>query len=117
MLFWLACEDLKEEINKGAIEEKAHSIYEDYISILSPKEVRGLHASMSHQTVCRTILLLQTASFREKLLSVDLIGFHDGAHGCSALWNLWVRSSKTLISRMNSEKERGPGTVLDCVEV
>ncbi|XP_047217748.1 regulator of G-protein signaling 19 isoform X1 [Girardinichthys multiradiatus] len=39
MLFWLACEDLKQEINKSAIEEKARSIYEDYISILSPKEV------------------------------------------------------------------------------
>lgn len=41
MLFWLACEDLKQEINKNAIEEKARSIYEDYISILSPKEVGG----------------------------------------------------------------------------
>ncbi|XP_076734133.1 regulator of G-protein signaling 19 isoform X2 [Maylandia zebra] len=39
MLFWLACEDLKQEMNKSAIEEKARSIYEDYISILSPKEV------------------------------------------------------------------------------
>ncbi|KAG8003017.1 Regulator of G-protein signaling 17, partial [Nibea albiflora] len=39
MLFWLACEDLKQEINKSTIEEKARSIYEDYISILSPKEV------------------------------------------------------------------------------
>uniref|UniRef100_A0A667Y2M5 Regulator of G-protein signaling 20 n=1 Tax=Myripristis murdjan TaxID=586833 RepID=A0A667Y2M5_9TELE len=39
MLFWLACEDLKQEINKSSIEEKARSIYEDYISILSPKEV------------------------------------------------------------------------------
>lgn len=39
MLFWLACEDLKQEINKSAVEEKARSIYEDYISILSPKEV------------------------------------------------------------------------------
>ncbi len=44
MLFWLACEDLKQEINKSAIEEKARSIYEDYISILSPKEVRELSA-------------------------------------------------------------------------
>ncbi|XP_010792586.1 regulator of G-protein signaling 20 [Notothenia coriiceps] len=42
MLFWLACEDLKQEINKNAIEEKARSIYEDYISILSPKEVGKL---------------------------------------------------------------------------
>ncbi|XP_028849621.1 regulator of G-protein signaling 19 isoform X3 [Denticeps clupeoides] len=39
MLFWLACEDLKKELNKSAIEEKARMIYEDYISILSPKEV------------------------------------------------------------------------------
>nr|XP_019965074.1 PREDICTED: regulator of G-protein signaling 17-like [Paralichthys olivaceus] len=39
MLFWLACEDLKQEVNKSSIEEKARSIYEDYISILSPKEV------------------------------------------------------------------------------
>ncbi|KAG7472335.1 hypothetical protein MATL_G00107770 [Megalops atlanticus] len=39
MLFWLACEDLKKEINKSVIEEKARLIYEDYISILSPKEV------------------------------------------------------------------------------
>ncbi|XP_037658830.1 regulator of G-protein signaling 20 isoform X2 [Choloepus didactylus] len=39
MLFWLACEELKKEANKGIIEEKARIIYEDYISILSPKEV------------------------------------------------------------------------------
>lgn len=39
MLFWMACEDLKKESNKSIIEEKARLIYEDYISILSPKEV------------------------------------------------------------------------------
>ncbi|XP_076780546.1 regulator of G-protein signaling 20 isoform X1 [Arvicanthis niloticus] len=39
MLFWMACEELKREANKSAIEEKARIIYEDYISILSPKEV------------------------------------------------------------------------------
>ncbi|XP_023440791.2 LOW QUALITY PROTEIN: regulator of G-protein signaling 20 [Dasypus novemcinctus] len=39
MLFWMACEELKKEANKGMIEEKARIIYEDYISILSPKEV------------------------------------------------------------------------------
>ncbi|XP_035236766.1 regulator of G-protein signaling 19 isoform X3 [Anguilla anguilla] len=39
MLFWLACEDLKKELNKSVVEEKARLIYEDYISILSPKEV------------------------------------------------------------------------------
>ncbi|XP_067409876.1 regulator of G-protein signaling 20 isoform X1 [Emydura macquarii macquarii] len=39
MLFWMACEELKQESNKNVIEEKARLIYEDYISILSPKEV------------------------------------------------------------------------------
>uniref|UniRef100_A0A452SKJ2 Regulator of G-protein signaling 20 n=1 Tax=Ursus americanus TaxID=9643 RepID=A0A452SKJ2_URSAM len=39
MLFWMACEELKKEANKTIIEEKARIIYEDYISILSPKEV------------------------------------------------------------------------------
>ncbi|XP_038839791.1 regulator of G-protein signaling 20-like, partial [Salvelinus namaycush] len=38
MLFWLACEDLKQEMNKNTVEEKARMIYEDYISVLSPKE-------------------------------------------------------------------------------
>ncbi|KAH0509448.1 Regulator of G-protein signaling 17 [Microtus ochrogaster] len=38
LLFWLACEDLKKEQNKKVVEEKARIIYEDYISILSPKE-------------------------------------------------------------------------------
>ncbi|XP_036403036.1 regulator of G-protein signaling 17 isoform X2 [Megalops cyprinoides] len=39
LLFWLACEELKKETNPTAIEEKARIIYEDYVSILSPKEV------------------------------------------------------------------------------
>ncbi|XP_019585386.1 regulator of G-protein signaling 20 isoform X1 [Rhinolophus sinicus] len=39
MLFWMACEELKKEANKNIIEEKARIIYEEYISILSPKEV------------------------------------------------------------------------------
>ncbi|KYM97510.1 Regulator of G-protein signaling 20 [Cyphomyrmex costatus] len=37
--FWLACEQLKRENNPETIEEKARYIYDDYISILSPKEV------------------------------------------------------------------------------
>lgn len=40
LLFWLACEDLKKEQNKRVVEEKARMIYDDYISILSPKEVK-----------------------------------------------------------------------------
>ncbi|EFO85390.1 hypothetical protein GCK72_022341 [Caenorhabditis remanei] len=39
ILFWQACEELKREKNVEKIEEKARIIYEDFISILSPKEV------------------------------------------------------------------------------
>lgn len=39
IMFWLACEELKRETDPDAVEEKARFIYEDYISILSPKEV------------------------------------------------------------------------------
>ena len=45
MLFWLACEELKQEQNPEGVEEKARLIYEDYISILSPKEVSKEHPS------------------------------------------------------------------------
>lgn len=39
LLFWLACEDLKKETSAALVDEKARIIYEDYVSILSPKEV------------------------------------------------------------------------------
>lgn len=39
LLFWLACEELKKETNPAVVDEKARIIYEDYVSILSPKEV------------------------------------------------------------------------------
>lgn len=42
ILFWQACEDLKRENNPAIVEEKARLIYEDFISILSPKEVRAI---------------------------------------------------------------------------
>ena len=40
ILFWLACEELREETcGDREVEERARFIYEDFISILSPKEV------------------------------------------------------------------------------
>ena len=39
MLFWLACEDLRQEHSNAVVQEKARLIYENYVSILSPKEV------------------------------------------------------------------------------
>ncbi len=46
MLFWLACDEFRKEANKSVVEEKARVIYEDYISILSPKEVWQLLISL-----------------------------------------------------------------------
>ncbi|KAJ3610685.1 hypothetical protein NHX12_022777 [Muraenolepis orangiensis] len=39
LLFWLSCEELKKETDPVTVDEKARIIYEDYVSILSPKEV------------------------------------------------------------------------------
>ncbi|CAH8577614.1 unnamed protein product [Schistosoma mattheei] len=39
IMFWLACEDIRKESNLEIVEEKARIIYEDFISILSPREV------------------------------------------------------------------------------
>lgn len=39
LLFWLACEELKKETNRTVVEQTVKQIYEDYVSVLSPKEV------------------------------------------------------------------------------
>ena len=39
MLFWLSCEDLKALKDNSQISAKCKQIYEEYISVLSPKEV------------------------------------------------------------------------------
>ncbi|VDP98886.1 unnamed protein product [Trichobilharzia regenti] len=44
IMFWLACEDIRKENNPEIVEEKARIIYEDFISILSPREVSFLLA-------------------------------------------------------------------------
>ena len=46
MLFWLAVEDLRNEHEERRVMEQVRLIYEDFISILSPKEVcLSLHAA------------------------------------------------------------------------
>lgn len=44
----MSCESLKNEQNPDIIEEKARLIYEDYISILSPKEVSKRRLGFCH---------------------------------------------------------------------
>lgn len=59
MMFWLACEELKKETNKTVVEEKVRQIYEDFISILSPKEVS--HRDIKG-AVCKMLSLIPTSS-------------------------------------------------------
>lgn len=69
LLFWIACEDLKKESNPTTIEEKARIIYEDYVSILSPKEV-VLRLTSSHMLKHRNCVglfaLVKSISFALK---------------------------------------------------
>ncbi len=57
LMFWLACEDLKKETNKTMVEQTVKQMYEDYVSVLSPKEVYGstwlhtLHLNSTHTVV------------------------------------------------------------------
>lgn len=39
LMFWLSCEDLKKETNKTMVEQTVKQIYEEYVSVLSTKEV------------------------------------------------------------------------------
>lgn len=66
LLFWLACEDLKKETDTALVDEKARIIYEDYVSILSPKEVfwsrkRYLHPLQQLQQSFSRVLDLERA--------------------------------------------------------
>lgn len=52
LLFWLAVEKLKKETDQAAVKELAQSIYRDYLSSESPKEVCNCsfcYASAAHQ--------------------------------------------------------------------
>ncbi|XP_053252137.1 regulator of G-protein signaling 20 isoform X2 [Podarcis raffonei] len=75
MLFWLACEDLKQESNKAIIQEKARLIYEDYISILSPKEVSL--DSRVRELINRNMLEPSEHSFDEAQLQIYMLMLRD----------------------------------------
>lgn len=68
MLFWLACEEFRKETNKSMIEEKARVIYEDYISILSPKEVSL--DSRVRETINRNMLEPTSHTFDDAQLQI-----------------------------------------------
>lgn len=64
----MACEDLKNEENISRIEEKARLIYEEFISILSPKEV-SLDSKV-REVINKNMLKPTKATFEEAQLQI-----------------------------------------------
>ena len=60
MLFWLAVEELRSEHDERRVMEQVRLIYEDFISILSPREV-SLDAPASHPAALIDIHLLSNS--------------------------------------------------------
>ncbi|KAF7246138.1 Regulator of G-protein signaling 20 [Varanus komodoensis] len=75
MLFWLACEDLKKESSDRLIQEKAKRIYEDYVSILSPREVSL--DSRARDLVNRNMLEPSQYSFDDAQLQIYTLMYRD----------------------------------------
>jgi len=75
ILFWLAVEELKNESNPAGVEEKARVIYEDYISILSPKEV-SLDSKV-REVVNRNMVDPTSSTFDEAQLQIYTLMHRD----------------------------------------
>ncbi|XP_023179641.1 regulator of G-protein signaling 17 [Drosophila hydei] len=75
ILFWLACEDLKKENSAEVVEEKARLIYEDYISILSPREVSL--DSRVREIVNRNMIEPTTRTFDEAQIQIYTLMHRD----------------------------------------
>ncbi|XP_060703381.1 regulator of G-protein signaling 17-like [Hemiscyllium ocellatum] len=75
ILFWLACEKLKQEDDKAIIAEMAKSIYLDYISILSPKEV-SIDASV-RETINKNMVMPTADMFNEAQMQIYALMHRD----------------------------------------
>ncbi|XP_078093237.1 regulator of G-protein signaling 17-like [Mustelus asterias] len=75
ILFWLACEELKQEDHKATIAEMAKSIYLDYISILSPKEV-SIDASV-RETINKNMAMPTADMFDEAQMQIYALMHRD----------------------------------------
>ncbi|XP_067863147.1 regulator of G-protein signaling rgs-2-like [Heptranchias perlo] len=71
ILFWLACEELKREDHIANIAEIAKSIYLDYISILSPKEV-SIDASV-RETIDKNMAMPTADMFDEAQVQIYVL--------------------------------------------
>ncbi|XP_032900910.1 regulator of G-protein signaling 17-like isoform X2 [Amblyraja radiata] len=75
ILFWLACEELKKEGCRGTIMEKAKTIYFDYISVLSPKEI-SIDASV-REAINKKMAIPTTDIFDEAQMHVYALMHRD----------------------------------------
>ncbi|XP_031336899.1 regulator of G-protein signaling 20 isoform X2 [Photinus pyralis] len=99
ILFWLACEDLKKECSPDAVEEKARIIYEDYISILSPKEVSL--DSRVREIVNRNMVEPTPHTFDEAQLQIYTLMHRDS----------YPRFVNSALFKSLAQQQPGPDTV------
>lgn len=66
LMFWLSCEDLKKETNKTMVEQTVKQIYEDYVSVLSPKEVYDSTCFHTAFKCCHTLIKWECALSGQK---------------------------------------------------
>ena len=67
LLFWLAVEKLKKETDQGTFKELAQSIYRDYLSAESPKEVSSMKSTLC--TITSKCLQVREEIYRKQILS------------------------------------------------
>ncbi|KAJ8340814.1 hypothetical protein SKAU_G00331050 [Synaphobranchus kaupii] len=77
MLFWLACQELKDQTRQAAVTETAKQIYLDYISILSPNEV-SIDAAV-RETINRKMAAPTAAIFDEAQVQIYALMHRDSA--------------------------------------
>lgn len=75
ILFWSACEDLKKEPSPEVVEEKARIIYEEYVSILSPREV-SLDARV-REIINRNMIHPSSSTFDDAQLQIYTLMHRD----------------------------------------
>ncbi|XP_063714180.1 regulator of G-protein signaling 17-like [Symsagittifera roscoffensis] len=78
MMFWLACEELKEIRDNSQITDKCKQIYEEFISVLSPKEVSI--DSRIREIINRNMVNPDTQSFEEAQNQIYQLMKRDSYH-------------------------------------
>ena len=98
----MACEDLKKEHSPELIEEKARIIYEDYVSILSPREVR--ECTNAPTTVQTDVIIANQLRETSYIFSLSRIVVHVHTRVHSMLQSSEDCTYTRLLSHSNSQQ-------------